>query len=424
MNYKKGYKSMKWFFRKEIEIPQEWEIRKLNELYNLEKGKVPSELSDKCDSNFEPYLSTDNLDREKTIFAKKENCVLIKESDVIIIGDGTGSGRTYTGKNGVLSSTCLVFRKQNDQIMNHFLYHILTEKYKLFKNTKYGTSIPHIDKYFVTELPIPLPSLQEQQKIVTVLSNVDSLIESTNKIIKNSKSLKTGLMQEQLTRGIGHTKFKKVPWLFGKNIEIPEKWEIKTLNELSKNGTQNGYAISKNDYGNGFQIVGMTDLFKNDILKENNLKEIKLPKEKIQKFFLDKKDLLFARRSLNIEGAGKCIMVSDLKKETIFESSIIRISINKLHYSSTYVNYFMNSDIGKRAMTRIKQIVAVSGITSSDLKKIKIIIPKKDEQEKIVTVLSNVDSLIESQIKYKEKLEKLKKSLIQKLLTGEVRVKV
>ena len=76
-----------------------------------------------------------------------------------------------------------------------------------------------------------LPTLPEQQKIANILSNVDNLIESTEKVITHSKKVKTGLMQKLLTRGIGHVKFKKVPWLFGKEIEIPEEWKITTLKD-------------------------------------------------------------------------------------------------------------------------------------------------------------------------------------------------
>ena len=61
-------------------------------------------------------------------------------------------------------------------------------------------------------------------------------------------------------------------------------------------------------------------------------------------------------------------------------------------------------------------------INTKILEEIPIIIPPKIEQDKIVILLSNIDSKIDSQEQYKEKLEKLKKSLMQKLLTGEVRV--
>ena len=55
---------------------------------------------------------------------------------------------------------------------------------------------------------IPLPPLPEQQKIAEILTSVDVTIESTHKVIAQTKKVKQGLLQELLTKGIGHTKFK------------------------------------------------------------------------------------------------------------------------------------------------------------------------------------------------------------------------
>jgi len=66
--------------------------------------------------------------------------------------------------------------------------------------------------------------------------------------------------------------------------------------------------------------------------------------------------------------------------------------------------------------------VSVYGLSKSNLKNIKIPLPSLPEQQKIVLILSNIDSQIKSQIQYKEKLEILKKGLMQKLLTGQIKV--
>ena len=65
------------------------------------------------------------------------------------------------------------------------------------------------------------PPLKEQQKIASILSNVDELIQKTEQIIEQTQRLKKGLMQRLLTKGIGHTKFKKTE--LG---EIPEEWKL------------------------------------------------------------------------------------------------------------------------------------------------------------------------------------------------------
>ncbi|MDF2424622.1 MAG: restriction endonuclease subunit S [Nitrosopumilus sp.] len=65
---------------------------------------------------------------------------------------------------------------------------------------------------------------------------------------------------------------------------------------------------------------------------------------------------------------------------------------------------------------------AIPKLNQRDMCTIPILVPPLPEQQKIASILSNIDSQIDSQTQYKDKLEKLKKSLMQKLLTGEVRV--
>ena len=84
-------------------------------------------------------------------------------------------------------------------------------------------------------MPIPLPPLKEQQKIASILSNIDELIQKTEQIIEQTQRLKKGLMQRLLTKGIGHTNFVKAsfPIKSHKN-QIPIDWKIAKLSELSK----------------------------------------------------------------------------------------------------------------------------------------------------------------------------------------------
>ena len=66
-------------------------------------------------------------------------------------------------------------------------------------------------------------------------------------------------MQTLLTKGIGHKKFKKVKWLFGKEIEIPEEWEVKKL--LNTGDFVNGLNKEKQDYGYGSLHVNIDNIF-------------------------------------------------------------------------------------------------------------------------------------------------------------------
>jgi type I restriction enzyme, S subunit len=323
-----------------------------------------------------------------------------------------------TTKQGFLNIIC------NKNHNNIFLLYALKFHKKRIQRLVQTSTFGQILKSHFEKMEMPYPKdIKEEEKIADILLRIEELVQKQQKIIEQVQKLKKGVMQKLLLEGIGHTKFKKIN--FGSQIvqKIPSDWDIKTLNEMSANEFKSGYAVKLTDYGPGFAIVGMTDLFKNEVLESNDLKTINLTKQTIENFFINRNDLLFARRSLTEEGAGKCVLVSELNSPTIFESSIIKITLDCEKYLPSYVNYFLNSDFGRKIMTRIKQVVAVSGIKSSDLKNIKIPIPKdKEEQREIVSRLSNLDLLIQQEKQYKEKLENLKKGLMQQLLTGEKRV--
>ena len=75
-------------------------------------------------------------------------------------------------------------------------------------------------------------------------------------------------------------------------------------------------------------------------------------------------------------------------------------------------------------MNKLKAGSTINHLYQKDFNTFHFPIPPLPEQQKIALILLNIDSQIQSQTKYKEKLEKLKKSLMQKLLTGQVRVAV
>ena len=95
--------------------------------------------------------------------------------------------------------------------------------------------------YFFPKIPVA-----EQQKIATILSSVDDVIEKTRAQIDKLKDLKTGMMQELLTKGIGHTEFKDSP--VGR---IPSAWTAKLLDSVAKRGSGHTPSKTEDSYWNG-----------------------------------------------------------------------------------------------------------------------------------------------------------------------------
>jgi hypothetical protein len=90
-----------------------------------------------------------------------------------------------------------------------------------------GSSVMHLYAHNLEQVVLLLPPLPEQKKIAAILSSVDDAIAATRKVIEQTEQVKKGLLQTLMTRGIGHTRFKKTE--IG---EIPEGWEVVPLEEL------------------------------------------------------------------------------------------------------------------------------------------------------------------------------------------------
>ncbi len=170
------FKKIKWFYEKELEIPEKWNIDLFENLYTLVKGKLPKISFDEKKDDRLPYLTSDNLNGGLKKYVQKSDGVLVNKSDIFMIGDGEGSGRVYSSKEGILASTFMLFRKKQSKIDNKFLFYYLQYNYPLFRYTRQGTGIPHVDNGILKNLPIPILPKNEEQKIIAILSNLDEQI--------------------------------------------------------------------------------------------------------------------------------------------------------------------------------------------------------------------------------------------------------
>jgi type I restriction enzyme S subunit len=200
---------------------------------------------------------------------------------------------------------------------------------------------------------------------------------------------------------------------------IPNGWKIKNIQNLSKVAVSNGLYKSQEFYGKGPFMIHMTEVFANNVITDQQMPRVELSDKESAKYLLEDGDLVFARRSLKPEGAGDVSIVypaSDMS----FESSIIRVRLNKEAHPEFVYNY-LKSPFGKAQMMTLVRQVAVSGITGDDLKRYQIPVPPKPEQQKIAQILSVWDKAIEKLEALIAAKQKRKKALMQQLLTGKKR---
>ncbi|MBP4079567.1 MULTISPECIES: restriction endonuclease subunit S [Aeromonas] len=158
--------------------------------------------------------------------------------------------------------------------------------------------------------------------------------------------------------------------------------------------SRNGVYKSKDHHGSGVPIVNMGELFAFNRIGNQPMSLIQMSDSEMDKSGLIDGDLLFGRRSLVEEGAGKCSMVYKPTGSLTFESSIIRVRLDRSVADPEFFFNYFRSPIGR---SRVKAIVggaAVKGIRGSDLKLIKVHLPQIDEQIAIRNIVAVYDDLI------------------------------
>lgn len=176
--------------------------------------------------------------------------------------------------------------------------------------------------------------------------------------------------------------------------KIPGSWTIEKFGDLFSEPLSNGVYKSEEYHGSGIKIINMGELFNFEFISNQDMKRLELTDKEEEKYCVEDEDLLFARRSLVLEGSGKCSIVVNPREKITFESSIIRVRLDKSKANALFYYYLFRSPLGKGLLLSIATQTAVSGIRGSDLTKLKVPYPPISEQNKFVEILYRYDKLI------------------------------
>ncbi|HDN19614.1 MAG TPA: restriction endonuclease subunit S [Candidatus Acetothermia bacterium] len=191
------------------------------------------------------------------------------------------------------------------------------------------------------------------------------------------------------------------------------EWPTVKFGEVLLNGARNGIYKKKELHGSGIKIVNMGELFAYPRLRSVPMKRVEVTAKELERASLQPGDLLFARRSLVAEGAGKCSIVLEVDEPTTFESSIIRCRPDPRKAHSLYLYYFFNSPQGRYLLGTIRRQVAVAGITGRDLVQLEIPLPPLAQQRAIAHILGTLDDKIELLRRMNETLEAMARALFK-----------
>ena len=171
-------------------------------------------------------------------------------------------------------------------------------------------------------------------------------------------------------------------------------WSEIEFEELYAVPSKNGLTRPARIRGSGYKMINMGELFANDRIGDIDMELVPMNDKELLTMLVEPGDLLFARQSLVLAGAGKCSLVKKADEPTTFESHIIRVRLMREIADPAFFHYYFKSPI-----CRIRSIVTQgvqAGIRGNDLKKLKVHIPPISDQTRIASTLSAYDDLIEN----------------------------
>jgi type I restriction enzyme S subunit len=153
-------------------------------------------------------------------------------------------------------------------------------------------------------------------------------------------------------------------------------------------------------------MVNMGEVFANSRLREADMDRVPLEGAERSRFLLRPGDLLFARQSLVLAGAGKCVVFVGDTEPVTFESHVIRVRLEPTIADPLFYFYFFQSSAGRAVIESIvEQGAGASGIRASDLARVKVPHPAIEEQRRIAVILGTLDDKIELNRRMAETLE-------------------
>jgi type I restriction enzyme S subunit len=394
-------------------IPENWKVVKLGEIITYQKGRKPDNLTKEYQNGCKPYLTAEYFRTGKSKqfvnLGDTTSFVEVDKEDIVLIWDGTNAGDVFTGLSGVLAST-MVKIYPKDNVIRSFLFYFLKTKFNVLNSQTTGSTIPHINKMVLENIQVALPPLSEQQKIAFVLSKIQQAIQQQDKIIEATKNLKKSLMHKLFTEGTRGEEQKETEIGL-----IPKSWDIKNLGDVAKltsGGTPNRKVSQY--FGGTIPWVKSGELEDNIIFDtEEKITEEGLRNSSAKIF--PRGTLLIAMYGatvgktaiLGIDAATNQAVCAVFPKNNILTTEFLR-------YYIIFARHRLLSERFGGAQPNISQTI---------LRNIRIVIPSLTEQQEIACVLTNIDKKIEIEERRKATLQQLFKTMLNKLMTGEIRVK-
>ncbi|GJL66798.1 MAG: type I restriction modification enzyme protein S [Nitrospirales bacterium] len=338
--------------------------------------------------------------------------IMLQSDDVLICKDGAGIGKVgIVGElpdRTTINSSLLLIRSGKN-ILPKFLYRCLSSPYfqQIVNSRLNGATTPHLYQRDITEFPVFLPPLPEQQRIVGILDEafegIATAKANAEKNLQNARALFDSHLQSVFNqRGEG--------------------WEEKRLGDIAV--FKNGLNFTRQSKGQTLRMVGVGDFQDNSVVPIGLLQLVTIDGELSNDYLIRRDDILTVRSNGSKDLVGRCMLVPNVGGMISYSGFIIRIRFDTRQISPRFLLRFMKSSETRERLTRDGGGANISNINQAKLSELPISLPSFSQQEEITSrfdALATETQRLESI--YKEKLsalDELKKSLLDQAFSGQL----
>ena len=351
-------------------------------------------------------------------FLTNEQLVLVGEDGAPFLDLIKDKAYIIEGKAWV-NNHAHILRSRFGTVGNLFLMHYLNVfNYNDFVN---GTTRLKLTQGSMDTMPVPIPPLTEQQRIVnrieSLFAKLDESKQKAQDALDSFETRKAAILHKAFTGEL------TAQWRKERDVGM-ESWETHELVECFEivSGIQKTPARSPKD--NPVPYLAVANVYR-DKIDLSDIRYFEVTPEELEKLKLQDKDILIVEGNGSGNEIGRCAMWHNELPLCIHQNHIIRMRNKTADVLPEYVLYYLNSQAGKSVMQeRAKTTAGLFNLSAGKVKTIPLPFASLDEQIEIVRILD--DLLVKEQQAKEaaegvlEQIDLIKKAILARAFRGEL----
>ncbi len=359
-------------------------MARLGDYANIKTGKLDANAS--SNNGIYPFFTCSKEPLTIDTYSYDCECVLVA-------GNGDLNVKYYFGKFDAYQRTYIIESNNKEMLFVRYLYYFLDKYVETLRRQSIGGVIKYIKLGNLTEVRMPLPSLDEQRKVADILDRISGLIaKRRQQLDKLDEMIKARFVE-----------------LFGTFPENEKGWPVGKIRDIVQ---EVRYGSSRPAVDGGqYLYLRMNNITYNGELDLTDMKRIDVPESELPKCTVRRGDVLFNRTNSK-ELVGKTC-VYDRDEKMVLAGFVIRVRVNE-HALPEFLSVFLNMDFSKQMLLGMcKTAIGQANINAQEMQNIEIYIPPMGLQKEFVAFKRHVNNTKTTIRRSLEKLETLKNARMQ-----------